>query len=92
MENATYRILLIEDDELDQMAFKRHLKAENLPYEYVVVPSISEAQSVLSSETFDIILTDFTLGDGTALDILDRTYYRGPRRRRRRESLEGRCV
>jgi len=71
MENATYRILLIEDDELDQMAFKRHLKAENLPYEYVVVPSISEAQSVLSSETFDIILTDFTLGDGTALDILD---------------------
>jgi PAS domain S-box-containing protein len=71
MENATYRILLIEDDELDQMAFKRYLKTENLPYEYVVVPSISEAQSVLSSEKFDIILTDFTLGDGTALDILD---------------------
>jgi PAS domain S-box-containing protein len=71
MENATYRILLIEDDELDQMSFKRYLKTENLPYEYVVVPSISEAQSVLSSEKFDIILTDFTLGDGTALDILD---------------------
>jgi len=71
MENTTYKILLIEDDELDQMAFKRHLSSENLPYEYVVVSSISEAQDVLSSEQFDIILTDFTLGDGTALDILD---------------------
>ncbi len=71
MENETYRILLIEDDELDQMAFKRYLKAENLSYEYVIVPSISEANNVLSSEKFDIILTDFTLGDGTALDILD---------------------
>jgi len=71
MENTTYRILLIEDDELDQMAFKRHLNTEKLPYEYVVASSISEARRVLESEKFDIILTDFTLGDGNALDILD---------------------
>jgi PAS domain S-box-containing protein len=71
MENTTYRILLIEDDELDQMAFKRYLSSENLPYEYVIVSSVSEARKVLESEKFDIILTDFTLGDGTALDILD---------------------
>lgn len=71
MENTTYRILLIEDDELDQMAFKRYLNTEKLPYEYVVVSSISEAQNVLKSEKFDIILTDYTLGDGTAIDILD---------------------
>ncbi|MBN2181857.1 MAG: PAS domain S-box protein [Sedimentisphaerales bacterium] len=66
-----YRILLIEDDELDQMSFKRYITAEKLPYEYVIVSSISEAQNVLKSEEFDVILTDFTLGDGTALDILD---------------------
>ena len=68
---TNYKVLLIEDDELDQMAFKRYLNTEKLPYEYEIASSISEARSVLSSKKFDIILADFTLGDGTALDILD---------------------
>ncbi len=71
MDNTGYKILLIEDDELDQMAFKRHVESEKLPYDYTMVSSVSEAQSILNSEKFDIIITDFTLGDGTALDILD---------------------
>jgi DNA-binding response OmpR family regulator len=70
METNEYRILLIEDDQLDQMAFKRFMDSEKLPYHYTVVSSISEAQGVLNSEKFDIIITDYTLGDGTALDIL----------------------
>ena len=68
---TNYKVLLIEDDELDQMAFQRFIESEKLLYDYTMVSSISEAQSVLNSEKFDIIITDYTLGDGTALDILD---------------------
>jgi len=71
METSNYKILLIEDDKLDQMAFKRYIESEKLPYEYTMVSSIAETQSVLDSEKFDIIIADYTLGDGTALDILD---------------------
>jgi PAS domain S-box-containing protein len=70
METDEYRILLIEDDQLDQMVFKRFIESEKLPYHYTMVSSISEGQRILSSEKFDIIITDYTLGDGTALDIL----------------------
>jgi len=71
METYEYKILLIEDEQLDQMAFKRFIESEKLPYDYTMVYSISEAQCVLKSEKFDIIITDYTLGDGTALDILE---------------------
>lgn len=71
MDTTRYRILMIEDDELDQMAFMRFVEAEQLPYDPKLVSSIFEAQSILDSEEFDIIITDYTLGDGTALDILD---------------------
>jgi PAS domain S-box-containing protein len=71
METSNYKILLIEDDKLDQMAFKRYIESEKLPYEYTMVSSIAEAQSVLDSEKFDIIIADYTLADGTALEILD---------------------
>jgi PAS domain S-box-containing protein len=71
METSNYRILLIEDDKLDQMAFRRYIENEKLPYYYKMASSISEAQSLLNSEKFDIIIADYSLGDGTALDILN---------------------
>lgn len=71
MENIRYKILLIEDDEIDQMAFKRLFEGENLPYDYMIAESVSEAQRVLGSERFDVIISDYSLGDGTAFDILD---------------------
>ena len=71
MENNRNKILLIEDNKLDQMAFERFVKDEKLPYDYTAVASVSDAQSILASERFDIIISDYSLGDGTALDILD---------------------
>ncbi len=71
MEDVKYRILLVEDDELDQMAFKRLLETENLPYECTVARSASQARETLKSERFDIVISDYMLGDGTALDILE---------------------
>ena len=69
MENSAYKILLVEDDKLDQMAFERLIKGENLPYDYTVAGSVSHARSILDSNVFDVVIVDYSLGDGTAFDV-----------------------
>jgi len=71
MENMRYKILLIEDDQLDQMAFKRFVDNNAIPYDFTLSGSVSQAKQVLKSNQFDIIITDHSLGDGTAFDILE---------------------
>src|SRR5210317_1004282 len=73
MDETRYKILFIEDDKLDQMAFERFIKIEKLPYDFTAASSVSQAQSILAREDFDIIVSDYSLGDGTALNILDLT-------------------
>ncbi len=41
MDNRKYKILLIEDDKLDQMAFKRLVKDRELSYDYTIAGSVS---------------------------------------------------
>jgi len=36
MDNRKYKILLIEDDKIDQMAFKRLVKDKELPYDCTI--------------------------------------------------------
>jgi len=69
--NSRHRVLLIEDDKLDQIAFTRFVEKENLPYDCTVADSVAQAKKVLSSMQFDVVLSDYSLGDGNALDILD---------------------
>ena len=64
-----FRVLLIEDDKIDQMAFERLVKREDLPYDYEIAGSVSEARKVLAAERFDAVLMDYLLGDGTAFDL-----------------------
>jgi signal transduction histidine kinase len=71
MDNERYKLLLIEDDRVDQEAFQRFVKDEKLPYDYTVAGSVSEAISILDTDTFDIAIVDYLLGDGTAFDIFD---------------------
>ncbi|MCK4752521.1 MAG: response regulator [Planctomycetes bacterium] len=67
-----YKILLIEDDKIDQTAFKRFVEAENLPYDCTMAGSVSQARDLLSCQhQFDVIVADYSLGDGTVLDIID---------------------
>jgi PAS domain S-box-containing protein len=63
------RLLLIEDDAIDQMAFKRYVAAEKLPFQFEMVKSLADAKVKLATSSFDIIVSDFNLGDGTALDV-----------------------
>ena len=69
MRKYNYRVLLIEDDKIDQMAFTRMVARENLQYDYQIASSITDAKRILSDLSFDIIITDFSLSDGTAMDI-----------------------
>ena len=70
MENTRCKILFVEDDKLDQKAFERLVKDEKLPYDYTIAGSVSEAKSILASEQFDVVISDYSLGDGTAFDVL----------------------
>ena len=71
MDKTRYRVLLIEDDKIDQAAFKRLVADQELPYDCTIAGSVSEARSILASESFDIVIIDYLLGDGTAFDVLD---------------------
>ena len=73
MEKTRYKVLLIEDNQLDQMAFKRFVKTNGIPYDYTILSSIAEAKHTLDTERYDIIISDHSLGDGTAIDVLHST-------------------
>jgi PAS domain S-box-containing protein len=70
MENTRYKVLFIEDNQLDQMAFKRYVDENNITYDYTIASSVKQAQQELDSNRFDIVITDHSLGDGTAFEIL----------------------
>jgi PAS domain S-box-containing protein len=70
MENTRYKVLFIEDNQLDQMAFKRFVDENDIPYDYTIAGSVQEALQALNSEGYDIVITDHSLGDGTAFEIL----------------------
>lgn len=70
MENTRYKVLFIEDNQLDQMAFKRFVNENDIPYDCIIAGSVSEALQALDSNQFDIVITDHELGDGTAFEIL----------------------
>ncbi len=69
------RILVIEDDKIDQMAFRRFVEANDIPYDYTIASSVSEAKTILDSREFDVVIADYLLGDGTAFDIFDLKMY-----------------
>jgi len=71
MEEKKIRLLLVEDDKIDQMAFERYVKNTELPYDYTIAGSIAEARKIVKSMSFDIIIADYMLGDGTSFELFD---------------------
>ncbi|MBE9532349.1 MAG: diguanylate cyclase [Proteobacteria bacterium] len=65
------KILLVEADRVHQLAFKLFMDKDETSYDYVIAGSVKEVVEVIEGSHFDVIITDFYLGDGTALDILD---------------------
>jgi PAS domain S-box-containing protein len=70
MDKTRYKVLLVEDNNSDQMAFKRAVREQRLPYDYTIADSISQAKETLDMNEFDVVVLDHSLGDGTAFDVL----------------------
>ena len=70
MEDYKYKVLLVEDNEIERIAFEKFVKNNDIPYDYMIAKSASEAQVILENNKFDIVVSDHDLGDGTALDVL----------------------
>ncbi|MDD5434154.1 MAG: diguanylate cyclase [Nitrospira sp.] len=64
------RILHIEDDEVVQMAVRRKVKSDGLPYDIDTAPTLAAASELLGKNSYDIALLDYMLHDGTGLDLL----------------------
>ena len=71
MEQPKPKILLVEDDQIDRIAFERFARQEDFPYAYVVAGSLAEARRVLHTETFAAAVLDYLLGDGSAFELFD---------------------
>ncbi len=64
-------ILHIEDDLVDQMAFRAQVAAENLPYRLQVAETVVEARRLLTGGEFDLVITDYQLRDGNSFQLFD---------------------
>jgi len=71
MVEKAYNVLLVEDDLIDQMAFKRLVREGDLNFTYDIVSSVAEAFRFLEENTYDAIISDHDIGDGTAFDIME---------------------
>lgn len=67
------KILYVEDEKLDRFAFKRMVEKEGLNYQYQFADSVKKTRELISKYGFDVIIADYMLRDGTALDILKLT-------------------
>lgn len=72
MKTTRWKILFVEDNEIDRMAIERFIKREGSPYDYVIASSVEEAQNVLESEKFDVAVLDYLIGHKKAFDLFDK--------------------
>lgn len=66
----TYKILLIEDDEVDKMAVIRELEQTQQNMKVTPVPDAASGMSMLEKELFDCILLDYRLPDKDGFEIM----------------------
>ena len=69
--DSVIKVLLVEDDLIDQKAFTRLIEEKKISYDYVVAGSVKEAKKLSEKKKFDVIVVDFNLGDGTAFDVFN---------------------
>ena len=70
MRSKEKKLLFIEDDVIDQKAFKRFTDQGEFPYDFDISSSVKEAKKSLKSKKYDVVVADYSLGDGTAFDVL----------------------
>jgi PAS domain S-box-containing protein len=72
MMNDKKTVLLVDDDPIDRMSFERYAKKTAFPYNYMLAGSVREATELLEEHSFDALVLNYMLGDGTAFDLIDK--------------------
>ncbi len=72
MQDKRDKILFVEDNKVDRMAFERFARREDFLYDYITAGSVKEVRKIIQSEKFDAAVIDYLLGDGTAFDLFDK--------------------
>ncbi|MFN8531269.1 MAG: hybrid sensor histidine kinase/response regulator [Anaerolineae bacterium] len=65
------RLLVVEDDPIDQRALLRLVQRSELPYDCTIVTSVAAANAAAESSPYDLVLTDYRLQDGTGFEVID---------------------
>ncbi|TVM16835.1 hypothetical protein DPQ33_10485 [Oceanidesulfovibrio indonesiensis] len=68
--DSPLKILLLEDDPVDRETFEQFIETNDLPYEVVATSSMGNAVQLALQNSYDIIIADYVLDDGTVLDLL----------------------
>lgn len=69
-DDKRYKMLMIEDDQVDRMAFERFARENDSLCVATFAGSVAEARARLAGGKFDVVITDYHLGDGTAFDVI----------------------
>ncbi len=72
MSAQRLKVLVIEDNRMDQTIFRRFIEKNQIPYDCSYVESVSGALQKLNSDRFDIIIADYFLSDGRASELFGR--------------------
>ncbi|MFT4577263.1 MAG: light-regulated signal transduction histidine kinase (bacteriophytochrome) [Nitrospinales bacterium] len=66
------KFLLVENNPTDQVAVQRFFKSQKWDHDLSVASSYRQALELLSKTSYDIVLLDYNLGDGTGLELLSK--------------------
>jgi two-component system, NtrC family, sensor kinase len=68
------KFLLVENNPTDQIAVQRFFNDQNWGHDLDVASSYRQALRLLSKKSYDIVLLDYNLGDGTGLELLSKIH------------------
>lgn len=71
MPSPPLSVLLVEDDLVDQMAFKSLVSSGRLSCSYAIAGSVAQGRRLLNEQSFDVLVADHKLPDGNAFDVMD---------------------
>jgi signal transduction histidine kinase len=66
----TWRILVVDDDDVDRMAVQRHLQKSSLALEVVEAQDAAAAQQRLDAEHFSCMFLDYRLPDAEGVSLI----------------------
>jgi two-component system, sensor histidine kinase and response regulator len=76
---ASFKFLIVDDDVIDRLAIKRHLKATQADSQIDEAANCQTALTHIQAKSFDCIFVDYHLPDGNGIDLIRQLRYLGLR-------------